>query len=69
MNVRLQWKIHKIRGGDHRLQREAGRSACAGEMYGQRRGRERQQGAGTEGNDYRPHPVQPGGARRGRLYQ
>ncbi len=61
--------VLRRRGGDHRLQRGPCRPARHREVHGRRPGRAGQRGARAEGDDHRPHPLQPGGSQGGRLYQ
>ena len=56
-------------GGDHRLQREARRSARHREVPGRRHRRAGQPRARVEGDHHRPHPLQPGRTEGGRIHQ
>ncbi len=56
-------------GGDHRLQRGPRRPPRTGQVHGERPERSRRTGARAQGDDHRPHPLQPGGARGGGLHQ
>ena len=52
-------ELLRPRRGDHRLQREARRSACEGESDGRYGRRERRSGAQDRRHDGRPRAVQP----------